>query len=314
MNILITGGAGFIGTHLTKMFLSKGYTVVAVDDLSTGDEKNISEFLTNKKYSFHQSNLAAPLLDFDLDTAVKECDVIYHLASIVGVALVDREPHKTLFANMEMALKLFPIIEKYNKKLVFTSTSEVYGEAMTEAGFDENMTLQIKPPTKLRWGYASTKLTQEFLVHSYNFPFVIARLFNIVGPKQKGDFGMVLPRFINWAKNNQDIVLYGTGLQTRCFCHIDFCTRALFEMGVFKECVGEIINIGSNEETSMESLAQEVIRITGSSSRIVRVPYDQDFSDQHEDIMRRVPNTTKLHKLLGIENPNTLKNIIEDML
>jgi len=315
LKVLITGGAGFIGTHLTKEFLNmKNAEVIAIDDLSTGNEDNIKEFYKNDNYSFYRVDLTKPLLSFDLDTAVKECDLIYHLASVVGVDLVDKEPHKTIKDNLEIALLLFPLAEKYNKKVVFTSTSEVYGDLMAPGGFHENQPLQIKPPTKLRWGYACTKLTQEFMLYSYNFPFVVARLFNVVGPLQSGDFGMVLPRFVKWAKNNEDIKLYGTGKQTRCFCHIKDCVNVLYEMGVWNECDREIINIGTNEEVSMEDLAIRVKSLTKSKSEIVYVPYEKDFSNQHEDIMRRVPNITKLGIKLGYEPSRNLDDIIKDMI
>lgn len=314
MRILITGGAGFIGAHLTKELLDKGHSVICLDNFFTGDKDNLSEFNQNSRFELYQVDLAQPLYSFNLEEAIKSCDLIYHLASIVGVSLVDKEPHRTIKENLEIALKLFPLAEKYNKKVVFTSTSEVYGELNLRNGFREDQPLQIKPPTKLRWGYACTKLTQEFLIHSYNFPFVIARLFNVVGPKQKGDFGMVLPRFINWAKNNEDIVVYGSGEQTRCFCHINDCISVLYEMGVYDECDGEIVNIGNDSEVSIMTLAKKVISLTNSSSKIVKVPYENDFSNNHEDIIRRVPNLEKLKKLLGYSPKYSLNDIILDMI
>lgn len=313
MNILITGGAGFIGTHLTKALLDKGHSVNSIDNLSTGDERNIQEFISNPKYRFFNANLTELPLDFSLDSLVEDCDVIYHLASLVGVSLVDKEPHKTIKDNLQIALLLFPLAEKYKKKVVFTSTSEVYGDLLAEGGFSEDQPLQIKPPTKLRWGYACTKLTQEFLIHSYNFPFVVARLFNVVGPKQKGDFGMVLPRFVKWAKNNEDIKIYGDGNQTRCFCHIKDCTNILYDMGIYNECDGHIINIGNDAEVSINHLANKVIQHTGSSSEILRIPYKVEFSKHHEDILRRVPNISKLKKLLGYVPRYSLDDILKDM-
>jgi len=314
LKILITGGAGFIGTHLTAEFLNNRHLVTAIDDLSTGDRGNTANFDGDPNYNFYQANLAKPLISLDLEKMVEESDIVYHLASVVGVALVDKEPHRTIRDNMEMALKLFPLVEKYKKKLVFTSTSEVYGDLADSEVFKEDQTLQIKPPTNLRWGYAATKLTQEFLLHSYNFDFVVARLFNVVGPLQKSEFGMVLPRFIDWAKKGEDIKIYGDGKQTRCFCHIDYCSKILYEMGLFHECDGQIVNIGTNEEVTIEELAIKVKEITKSSSKIVKIPYADEFSNQHEDIIRRIPCTDKLIKLLGIAPKQSLEDIIKDML
>lgn len=313
MKILITGGAGFIGTHLTKALLDKGHCVNVIDNLSTGDEANTYEFLSDPRYRFFNANLIENPEDFSLDRLVEDCDVIYHLASLVGVSLVDKEPHKTIKDNLQIALLLFPLAEKYNKKVVFTSTSEVYGDLVGEGGFSEDQPLQIKPPTKLRWGYACTKLAQEFLIHSYNFPFVVARLFNVVGPKQKGEFGMVLPRFVKWAKNNEDIKIYGDGNQTRCFCHINDCINIMYDMGIYNECNGQIVNIGNDVEVTINELAEKVIKRTCSKSKIVRIIYEQEFSKQHEDIVRRVPNITKLRNLLGYVPKYSLDDILKDM-
>ena len=314
MNILITGGAGFIGTHLTKALLDKGHCVNVIDNLSTSDESNIHEFEANPRYRFFNANLTENNDDFNLDFLIEDCDVIYHLASIVGVSLVDKEPHKTIKDNLQLALHIFPLAEKYNKKVVFTSTSEVYGDLESgSSGFSEDQTLHIKPPTKLRWGYACTKLAQEFLIHSYNFPFVIARLFNVVGPKQKGDFGMVLPRFVKWAKNNDIIKIYGDGNQTRCFCHIKDCITVMYDMGIYNECDGHIVNIGNDSEITINELAEKVIKYTGSKSEIIKIPYKAEFSKQHEDILRRVPNINKLKNLLGYTPKYTLDDIIKDM-
>jgi len=308
LKILVTGGAGFIGSHLVDKLLEKGQQVTVLDTFQTGSEDNL---IAHKNLKIINQDLALIPLS-TLEDIIIESDIVYHLASVVGVALVDEIKDAGMHTNLIMATKLFPIIEKYQKKLVFTSTSEVYGSRNYPC--NENHYLTVGPPTKLRWSYACAKLMQEFMIHSYSFPFVIARLFNVTGPRQSWKYGMVLPKFIRAVKAGEPLKVYGSGEQTRCFCHIKDCTEVLYEMGIYRECDGEIVNIGTAEEISMKKLAEKVIRLSKSNSVIDYVPYEKEFSKQHDDIFQRVPDVHKMKLLLGYETKLFLDDIIQDML
>lgn len=308
LRVLVTGGSGFIGSHIIDKLLSKGHAVTSIDNYATGSEDNLK---SHPKLSIVDRDLT--MISYaSLEDLVINSDVIYHLASVVGVALVDEIKDAGMHLNLAMATKLFPLIEKHQKKLIFTSTSEVYGDRKSMCFEDEALT--IGSPTKLRWSYACTKLMQEFMIHSYSFPFVIARLFNVTGPRQSADYGMVLPKYVKAAKEGKPLKVYGDGQQTRCFCHIKDCTEVLYEVGVFNECDGEIINIGTDEEIRIENLAQKVLELSGKSNPIKYVPYEEEFSRQHADIQKRVPSTYKLEKLLGYTSKYSLDEIIKDML
>jgi len=309
LKVLVTGGAGFIGSHLIDKLLEKGHEVVSLDCYSTGSKDNLRK---HPKLEIVDRDLRM-ITHATLQTLVQEADLVYHLASVVGVALVDEIKDGGLHDNLWMAQKLYPLLEQYQKKLVFTSTSEVYGDK--ESWCMEEDVLLIGPPTKLRWAYACTKLIQEFMIHSYTFPFVITRLFNVTGPRQTWKHGMVLPKFIKAVKEGKNLTVYGDGEQTRCFCHINDCINVLYEAGVFKECDRQIINVGNNtEEISMKNLAERVIELSGKDVGIDLVPYERDFSKQHQDIYKRVPSTMKIERLLGYKPKYSLDDIIKDML
>jgi len=307
LKVLITGGAGFIGSHLIDKLLEKGHEVTSFDTCRTGSMDNLQDH--SNLFKIWGDITESPQ---DLEIEIKKCDVVYHLASIVGVGLVDEMPDAGMHLNMRMAETLFPLIEKYQKKLVFTSTSEVYGSRREKCLEDAELT--IGTPTKLRWSYACSKLMQEFMIHSYSFPFVIARLFNVTGPRQSWKFGMVLPKFIKAVKENKDLTVFGDGKQTRCFCHIKDCTNVLYEMGVYNECDGEIVNIGTSEEISIKDLAEKVNNLSEKPSKINYVSYEKEFSKQHADIFKRVPDVSKMNKLLGYRTKWDLTDIIKDML
>lgn len=235
-------------------------------------------------------------------------DKIFHLAGSVGVENVDKNPSETLFNNLALANKLIPLFQQLrNRHVTFASTSEIYGEGP----FYEEANASIGPSSKLRWGYASAKLTTEFMIRASNFPYTIVRFFNVVGPGQLGDHGMVLPRMVNSAKHNTDIVVYGDGEQVRSFCHAHDAVEALIKLS---DTTGELFNIGNDEPVSIKQLAQRVIDLSGSQSKIELVPYEQAFSKHHGDIYKRIPDLTKIKAAINYQPKYSLDDIIKDML
>lgn len=302
--VVILGGAGFIGRHLCERYLSRGWEVVVIDSLATSkDPVKKIRFIKSRVQDMDKSLLVSEL---------KSADLVYHLAGSVGVEYVDKHPSKTIFNNLELANFLVPLFEEAQTKVIFSSTSEVYGDKAV-GDFKETDNCSIPPSTKLRWGYAASKLMTEFMFAASSFPYNIIRFFNIVGPGQVGDYGMVLPKFVEAAKKGNDLTIFGSGGQVRCFCHIDDAIEMLCRVsgGGFNK---EIFNIGNGVETTINELAKAVIEVTGSSSKIKYVPYKEIFSEHHADIMRRVPNTEKVEKFTGYKQKNSLTDIIEDML
>ena len=296
MKYLLLGGAGFIGTHLAKKLIALGHDVTIIDNLSTSIAPNFAvKFIkTDIRY--------APL-----DEHLLEADVVYFLAGSLGVDYIDKNPKETLDNNMGLLNKLISLFQRYNKKVIFSSTSEVYGEGP----FSEDNNLSIGPPTKLRWAYACVKLMTEFAITSNTFPYTIVRFFNVVGPGQLPDYGMVLPRFIKAAKEGQDLTVYGEGTQVRSFCHIDDAVDALLKL---ENINGEIFNLGSEEPITINTLAERVIELTGSSSKITHVPYQTVFTKNHGDIQNRIPDLTKLKYFIGYVPKHTLDDIIKDCI
>jgi len=235
-------------------------------------------------------------------------DKIFMLAGSVGVEHVDKDPSGTLFNNLALANKMIPLFQKLrNRHVTFSSTSEIYGEGP----FHEEANASIGTSSKLRWGYASAKLTTEFMIRASNFPFTIVRFFNVVGPGQLGDYGMVLPRMINAAKANEDIIVYGDGSQVRSFCHVDDAVDALIKLS---NTNGELFNIGNDEPISIKDLALRVLAFTGSQSNIKVVPYEEAFSKHHGDIYRRIPDLTKIKNVIDYNPKHNLDDIIKDMI
>jgi len=296
MRYLLLGGAGFIGTHLAKRLIKEGHEVTVVDSLVTSSAPDYD-------VRFIRADIRVAVLD----ELLQEHDVVYFLASSVGVANIDKDPASALENNIGLMNKLIPLFRRYNKKVVFTSTSEVYGEGP----FSEDNSLTIGAPTKLRWSYAAAKLMTEFMITASNFPYVIIRFFNVSGPGQLGDHGMVLPRFIQSAKNNSDVVIYGNGQQTRTFCHV---YDAIEYMRRVESINNEIFNIGSDGPVTIQHLAETVVKVTNSKSKIVYMPYEQVFSKHHGDISNRVPNLSKLKYMTGYVPQYSLEDIIKDSL
>jgi len=296
MKYLILGGAGFIGSHLAKRLISQEHDVVIVDSLAT-----------SRKPDFSVEFVHADIRDLYLDELIKNSDIIYFLAGSVGVSHIDQHPSETLDNNLGLMHKLIPLFEKYQKKVIFSSTSEVYGDGP----FSETDNLNIGPPTKLRWAYAAAKLMTEFKISASTFPFVIYRFFNVVGPGQLGDYGMVLPRFIQAAKEGRDIEVYGSGSQVRSFCHVSDAVDIMLEL---ESVNNEIFNLGNDEPITIQHLAERVIELSGSKTQIKLTPYENVFSKHHGDILHRLPDLKKLRSFSKHQLKYSVNDIIKDML
>lgn len=316
MRVLITGGAGFIGSHLTEALLQDGHSVSIIDDLSTGSIDNIA----------HLKNANTPGFSYVIDSVENErllaelidgCDVVYHLAAAVGVRLIVEEPVRTLETNVHGTEVVLKLANKKKKLVVVASTSEVYGKSAA-VPFREDGDLMLGPTIKHRWAYACSKAIDEFLALAYwkerKLPVIVARFFNTVGPRQTGRYGMVVPNFVRQALSGQPITVYGDGTQSRCFGYVGDVVWALTRLVQEPKAVGEVFNIGNDQETTIRGLAERVKQITGSSSEIVTIPYDAAYEAGFEDMSRRVPDLTKLKQWIGYEPKVGLDRIIEEVV
>jgi UDP-glucose 4-epimerase len=310
-SIVVTGGAGFIGSHLVERLLAQGKSVTVIDDLSTGTLENLKGVLSRPGLQVIESKLSACP---KLDGIIARAESIYHLAAGVGVELVVNSPIHVLQTNLHETEILLEAAAPHGTPVLLTSTSEVYGKSQ-KAGFSEEDDLLIGPPHQARWAYACSKLMDEFLALAYakqrSLPVVIARLFNTVGPRQTGRYGMVLPRFIAAAGIDQPLKVYGDGQQTRCFCCVSDTVEALVRLQNCPQARGEVFNVGSTEEISIEDLARLVIRILNSKSTVERVPYNQAYAPGFDDMRRRKPIVDKLAKVSGFRPAVSLKEIIQ---
>lgn len=310
-HVLVTGGAGFIGSHLVERLLADGKAVIVIDDLSTGSLDNLKTVLGRPSLRFIESKVSACS---ELDSLLSRAESVYHLAAAVGVELVVKSPVRTLETNLHETEVLLRAAAAHRVPVLLTSTSEVYGKSAKEV-FAEEDDLLIGPPHQPRWSYACSKLLDEFLALAYTkergLPVVIARLFNTVGPRQTGRYGMVLPRFIAAARAGQPLRVYGDGLQTRCFCYVSDTVEALVRLQNCPSARGEIFNVGRTDEIAVLHLAEAVIRILGSASRIELVPYDLAYEPGFEDMRRRKPATEKLTRYTAFSPSTPLERIIE---
>ena len=310
-HILVTGGAGFIGSHLVERLLTDGKAVAVVDDLSTGSLDNLRKVLAHPRLRVVQSRLSACP---ELAQLVAGAESIYHLAAAVGVELVVRSPIHVLETNLHETEVLLKAAAAHRIPVLLTSTSEVYGKSQKEA-FGEEDDLLIGPPHQARWSYACSKLMDEFLALAYAkeraLPVVITRLFNTVGPRQTGQYGMVLPRFIGAAKSGQPLKVYGDGQQTRCFCYVGDTVEALVRLQNCLAARGQVFNVGGTEEISIRNLARRVIEIMGSPSSVELVPYNEAYEPGFEDMRRRKPVVDKLAGTIGFHPCTPLHAIIE---
>jgi UDP-glucose 4-epimerase len=311
LRFLITGGAGFIGSHLAERLLDRGDRVDLLDNLSTGSMDNIRHLKASGRMEYHLDNIENRQLVAEL---VDDADAVIHLAAAVGVKLIVESPVRTIETNVNGTQMILEAACKKRKLVVTASTSEVYGKN-TNVPFREDADLVLGPTTKGRWSYAASKALDEFLALSYwkekKLPVIVVRLFNTVGPRQTGRYGMVLPNFVKSAIANSTISVYGDGKQSRCFCDVRDTVEALVRLIDTQRAVGEVVNVGNTEEISIEGLAKLVKQRTNSASEIAYVPYDQAYEPGFEDMMRRVPCVDKLEALTGFRPQTPLTEIVD---
>jgi len=307
---LITGGAGFIGSHLTDKLLSQGHSVIVLDDLSTGRHDNLAQHTSNPKFEFV---LGSILNESVVEDVIRRTDVVFHLAAAVGVQLIVERPLESLATNIRGSEVVLEKSHKYGRKILVASTSEIYGKNTSDA-LRETDDRILGSPLKTRWSYSEAKAIEEVLAHAYwkqkGLPTVTVRLFNTVGPRQVGQYGMVVPRLVTQALRGAPLTVYGSGEQKRCFCHVSDVVEALIGIVEVTEAEGQVFNIGSREEVSIRELAETVRDLTGSSSEIVLVPYDEAYEIGFEDMQRRRPDTSKIQNLLGWVPQRNLEDIV----
>src|SRR5512135_128142 len=314
MRVLITGGAGFIGSHLADAYIGRGDEVYILDDLSTGSIDNMRHLKGHPRFhytldSVHHRSVVSEQVD--------QCDVVFHLAAAVGVKLIVESPVRTIETNVHGTEVVLAQAAKKKKKVLIASTSEVYGLS-DQVPFREDGNLVMGATTKGRWSYACSKAIDEFLALAYwrekRLPTVIVRLFNTVGPRQTGQYGMVIPTFVKQALAGRPITVFGDGSQTRCFAHVADVVGALITLMNHPDAVGQVFNIGSNEEVTIAALAERVKVLAGSRSEIVMVPYEAAYGEGFEDMPRRVPDISKIGALIGFRPERTLEEILESVI
>ena len=314
MRVLITGGAGFIGSHLSDAYLERGDEVFIIDDLSTGSIDNIQHLKKHPRFHYTIDTVQNwPVLSELVDT----CDVIFHLAAAVGVKLIVESPVRTIETNVRGTEMVLAAANKKKKKVLVASTSEVYGLS-TEVPFREDGNLVMGATTKGRWSYACSKAIDEFLALAYwrekKLPTIVVRLFNTVGPRQTGQYGMVIPTLVKQALANRPLTVYGDGNQTRCFGFVGDVVSALVKLMDHEESVGQVFNIGSNQEVSISQLAERIKDLTGSDSEIHYIPYSEAYEEGFEDMPRRVPDVTKVANLVGFAPKMDLDGILKQVI
>jgi UDP-glucose 4-epimerase len=314
MRALITGGAGFIGSHMSEALLADGHEVFVLDNLSTGSIDNIEHLKTNPRFRYTiESVTNEPVLAELID----RCDVVFHLAAAVGVRKIVEEPVQTIETNVHGTEVVLKHANKKKKLVVIASTSEVYGKS-EEVPFREDADLVLGPTPKHRWAYACSKAIDEFLALAYwkekKLPVIIIRLFNTVGPRQSGQYGMVIPNFVRQALANQPITVFGDGTQSRSFTYVGDVVSGLIKLVQHPQAIGEVFNIGNGQEITMRTLAEKIKTMTASNSEIVLIPYDQAYEAGFEDMPRRVPDLTKIRTLIGYEPRVYLEEILSRVI
>lgn len=314
MNVFITGGCGFIGSHLAERLLARGDRVAVLDDLSTGSMENVAHLVAHPRFSYRiGSALDVPLVTELVDSA----DVTIHLAAAVGVKLIVERPVHTIETNVRATEVVLGAAARKKKLVMVASTSEVYGKS-TSFPFREDQDLQLGPTSHSRWAYACSKALDEWLALAYlrerGVPVIVTRFFNTVGPRQTGQYGMVVPTFAAQALRDEPITVYGSGEQSRCFGHVNDAVEALLRLMSTSSAIGEVFNVGSTQEVSVRELAERVRTAAGSRSDIVLIPYSEAYAVGFEDMMRRVPDVSKLERVTGFRPSTSLEVIIRDVV
>jgi UDP-glucose 4-epimerase len=314
MRYLITGGAGFIGSHLADALIARGDEVTVLDDVSTGRIENIEHHLGGEVLTFHRGSV----LDYPLvNRLVREADAVVHLAAAVGVELIVRHPLDSLLTNIRGTEIVLHAADRHATKVLLASTSEIYGKN-GHGPLREDADRILGSPFKSRWAYSTSKAVDEILANAYwrerGTPTIVVRLFNCVGPRQTGAYGMVVPRLVQQALRGEVLTVYGTGEQRRSFCHVADTVRALVELVDHPLAIGEVFNVGAEREVSINDLARLVIRMAGSSSEVVHVPYEIAYEEGFEDMERRLPNISKVRTLTGWEPSRSLEEIVADVI
>lgn len=311
LTYLITGGAGFIGNHLSELLLNAGHSVLSIDNLSTGRVDNIKRLLDHPNYHFCRDDIINEVV---LDRLASKCDLIIHLAASVGVERIISHPVETIENNVMGTEHVLKAALRYGCRVLVASTSEVYGKG-TRVPFNEDDDVLLGPTCRNRWGYAASKMVDEFLAlayqHEYGMQAIAMRFFNTVGPRQTGQYGMVIPRFTTQALSNEPITVYGDGKQQRCFCDVADVIRAVVGLSTHPDASNRVFNIGSTEEISIMELAKRIREVCGSSSEILTVPYDQAYAPGFEDMARRIPDTGRINKLIGWSPEFKLQDTLE---
>jgi UDP-glucose 4-epimerase len=314
MRVLVTGGAGFIGSHLCDLLIDEGHSVGVLDDLSTGSAENISHLEGHEGFQFTLGSVD----DGDVvDGLVAQADVVVHLAAAVGVKLVVESPVRAIETNVHCTEVVLAHADKHRRPVLIASTSEVYGKSAA-LPFSEDGDLQMGATDKSRWAYACSKAIDEFLAMAYwrerGLPVIVVRLFNTVGPRQTGSYGMVVPTLVGQALAGEALSVYGDGRQTRCFCHVADVVRALYGLMNEPRAHGNVFNVGATAEISILELARQIIAVTGSSSEVCLTTYAEAYGDGFEDMYRRIPDTSKLHGLTGWSPTRSLDDVIRDVM
>jgi UDP-glucose 4-epimerase len=314
MRALITGGAGFIGSHLGQRLLADGWQVVAVDDLSTGSMENLSEMIGHDRFQCVRADVRDRTI---LTPLVDGCDVVFHLAAAVGVQLIVDRPVHTIQTNIHGSEVVLSLASRFGRKIALASTSEVYGKN-TKVPFSEDDDTTLGSTTYTRWSYAASKMVDEFLALAYHDQFglqaIPCRLFNTVGPRQTGAYGMVVPRFVRAALTGRPLTVYGTGNQSRCFCHVADVVDAMVALVDCPEAVGKVINIGSTERITIAQLAETIVRMTGSSSEIRTISYEEAYGRPFDDMQVRQPDLRRIESLIGYRPKYNLSQTLQDVI
>ena len=313
-HVLITGGAGFIGSHLARALLAEGRQVSVIDNLSTGLHANVAELEADPNFRLYVDTITdVPLMQ----KLMLDCGTVYHLASAVGVKLIMEQPVATIdtiYQGTEVVLRL---ARRYRNRVLITSTSEVYGKS-EKVPYEEDDDRVEGATTRHRWAYACAKALDEFLALAHwkenRLPVVIVRLFNTVGPRQRGQYGMVVPNFVERALKGEELIVHGDGQQSRCFCHVQDVVQALIKLVDAGSCFGQVFNVGSTEEISIQTLAEQIIEQTGSDSQLRLIPYSEAYGEGFEDMRRRIPSLSRIHKAIGWSPSHSISEIIEDVV